>query len=312
MSLIYRFCCNHLLSNFKLKFRTLLLSTHFWNVAMAYNEFMFNKSMEKLRKVNNEAANWLLDSERPKSMWARHTIDPECKSDHVTNNVSESFNNWLGNDRKKTILSMVDSITCRLMARFQKRYEEGCGFENVITPKVRKVLDTSMQDGRMCRVTYAGDDEFRVKDGFTTSVVNLRARVCDCGYWRLIGLPCKHACSCIAYKRANVEMFCDDSYSTTTYSLCYSEIIHPMPELDSNNRGSYGKIDPPVLRRLPGRPRTNRKRGITEGPTTSHDARRSSTVRCGNCHEFGHNKLGCQRDKTKKQVLILFVINLNY
>jgi hypothetical protein len=50
---------------------------------MAYNEFLF----DKLRKVSNEAANWLLDPERPKSMWERHTIDSECKSDHVTNNV---------------------------------------------------------------------------------------------------------------------------------------------------------------------------------------------------------------------------------
>jgi hypothetical protein len=104
---------------------------------MAYNEFLFDKAMDKLRKVSNEAANWLLDPERPKSMWARHTIDSECKSDHVTNNVSESFNSWLGDDRKKTILSMVESITCRLMARFQTRFEKGCGFENIITPYLR-------------------------------------------------------------------------------------------------------------------------------------------------------------------------------
>jgi hypothetical protein len=37
---------------------------------MAYNEFLFDKAMDKLRKVSNEAANWLLDPERPKSMWA--------------------------------------------------------------------------------------------------------------------------------------------------------------------------------------------------------------------------------------------------
>jgi hypothetical protein len=114
-----------LLNNFKLKFKSLLLSTQFWAVAMAYNDFMFEKSMEKLRKLSNDAANWLLDSERPKTMWARHTIDHECRSDHVTNNVSESFNSWLGNDRKKTIVSMFESITCRLMARFQQRYEKG-------------------------------------------------------------------------------------------------------------------------------------------------------------------------------------------
>ncbi|XP_057452869.1 uncharacterized protein LOC130744726 [Lotus japonicus] len=79
----HRYCCNHLLNNFKLKFKTLLLSTQFWAVAMAYNEFIYGKAMDKLRKLNIEAANWLLDPERPKSMWARHTIDPDCKSDHI-------------------------------------------------------------------------------------------------------------------------------------------------------------------------------------------------------------------------------------
>ncbi|KAJ1424167.1 Zinc finger, SWIM-type [Sesbania bispinosa] len=297
----HRYCCNHLLNNFKLNFRTLILSTQFWAVAMAFNEFVFEKALDKLRKMSNEAANWLLDPERPKSMWARHTIAPECKSDHVTNNVCESFNSWLGDDRKKTILSMLESITCRLMGRFQRRYEKGCGFENIITPKIRKMLDITMQDGRVCRVTYAGDDEFQVKDGFTTFVVNLRTRTCGCNYWMLSGLPCKHACACIAYKRANVEMFCDNAYSTKIYCLSYTEIIHPMPELDINNRGCYGKIDPPTLRRLPGRPRINRKRSVIEGAAGPHDARRSNTVKCGNCKEFGHNILGCQRDKTKRQ-----------
>jgi len=269
---------------------------------MAYNEFMFEKAMEKLKNISVEAANWMLDPERPKSMWARYTIDSECKSDHVTNNVTESFNSWLGDDRKKTILSMIESITCRLMARFQKRYEKGCEFENIVTPKIRKVLDTTMQDGRMCKLTYAGDDEFGVKDGYTTFVVNLRDRTCGCDYWRVAGLPCKHACSCIAYKRANVEMFCDTAYTSKVYSLCYNNIIHPMPELNIKNRGSYAQIDPPKLRRLPGRPRVNRKRSVIEGPGGSQDARRSNTVRCSNCKEFEHNILGCQRDKTKKQV----------
>jgi len=75
-----------------------------------------------------------------------------------------------------------------------------------------------------------------------------------------------------------------------------------MPELDTKNRGSYGNIDPPVLRRLPGRPRINRKRSVTDGPGGPQDVRRSNTIRCRNCKEFGPNILGCQRDKTKKHV----------
>jgi hypothetical protein len=106
----------------------------------------------------------------------------------------------------------------------------------------------------MCGVTYAGDDEFEVRDEFTTFAVNLRTRTCGCDYWRVSGLPCKHACACIAYRRANVENFFDTSYTTKAYCLCYTDIIHPVPELDTKNRGCYGQIDPPILRRLPGRP----------------------------------------------------------
>jgi hypothetical protein len=75
-----------------------------------------------------------------------------------------------------------------------------------------------------------------------------------------------------------------------------------MPELDIKDRCSYGNIDPPMLRGLPGWLRINQKRSVIEGPGGTQDARRSNTIRCGNCKEFGHNILGCQRDKTKKQV----------
>jgi len=89
---------------------------------------------------------------------------------------------------------MLESITCWLIARFQKRYEKGSEFANIVMPKIRKVLDTTMQDRRMCKLTYAGDDEFGVKDGYTTLAVNLRDKTCGCDYRRVTGLPCKHAC----------------------------------------------------------------------------------------------------------------------
>lgn len=106
-----------MLNHFKLNFKTLLLNTQFWIVAITYNESLFDKAMDKLIKVSNEAANWFLDSKRPKSMWERHTINIECKSDHVTSYVLESVNSWLGDDRKNTILSMA----CRLMTTVATR-----------------------------------------------------------------------------------------------------------------------------------------------------------------------------------------------
>ncbi|XP_019427184.1 PREDICTED: uncharacterized protein LOC109335506 [Lupinus angustifolius] len=179
--------------------RSLILTTEFWAVAMAYNETMSNKAISTMRRINNDVVEWLLDANRPKSTWASHTIDPTCKSDHVTNNVCEVFNAWIVDDRKKTILSMMESIVCRLMRTFQRRFAKGCGFEHNITHNIWKVLNTNMQDGRFCTVTYAGREEFQVIDGHTTFVVNLMLRSCGCNYWLVSSLPCKRTCSCIAY-----------------------------------------------------------------------------------------------------------------
>ena len=50
-----RYFCNHLLSNLKIKFRTMSLTKMLWVVAMAHKQFLFDKCMERLRKHNSEA-----------------------------------------------------------------------------------------------------------------------------------------------------------------------------------------------------------------------------------------------------------------
>lgn len=50
-----------------------------------------------------------------------------------------------------------------------------------------------------------------------------------------------------------------------------------------------------MLKRLPGRPRKNRRKEPGETTAGSGQARRSTTVRCDNCKQLGHNKRTCQR-----------------
>ena len=76
---------------------------------MAYSKILFNKAIEGLRKVNSEATNWLLSDDRPKRRQARHTFDLLRKSDHVTNNVCETFNSWVGADKRNTMLAKLES-----------------------------------------------------------------------------------------------------------------------------------------------------------------------------------------------------------
>jgi hypothetical protein len=118
------------------------------------------------------------------------------------------------------------------------------------------------QDSRFCKVVAAGDDGYQLVDGFITFVVNLLTKTCPCGYWKISGLPCKHAATCIVYKRAKMESYCDEYFTRFTYLKTYGEIIHPL--LDLNDMDVDENVEPPTLRRLPGKPR---KIGESWGPT---------------------------------------------
>ncbi|XP_075654909.1 uncharacterized protein LOC142625087 [Castanea sativa] len=249
----HRLCCRHIYSNFMVKFLGLMLKIDLWAAAKAYNEFLFNKAIQCIR-VNNEATYvWLMS--KPKEMWARHAYDPRIKIDHVTNNMEESFNQWVGDLRAKPALTMLYGIQIKNMGRINKRFEKANISNSLLTPTIKKTLDLIQQDSRFCKVTTASDDKYQVVDGFTIFVVNLIMKTCACGYWKISGLPCKHA---------------------TTYE----------------------DVEPPSLRRLPSRPRKNRRREPGKQPTGLNVARRSNTIKCQTCKRFGYNKHIGQRYST--------------
>ena len=72
-------------------------------------------------------------------------------------------------------------------------------------------------------------------------------------------------------------------------------MIHPIPDVKrwpAMPDLLPKTVLPPPLRRAPGRPRVNRRREADEGASSSQP-KRSSTLKCGNCGAFGHNKRTC-------------------
>ena len=49
-----------------------------------------------------------------------------------------------------------------------------------MTPRIRFILDKTMHDARLFEVTYVEDDEYHVKDNFTSFVVILKRKTCAC------------------------------------------------------------------------------------------------------------------------------------
>ena len=93
-----------------------------------------------------------------------------------------------------------------------------------------------------------------------------------------------------------LELYCDAYFSKATYIRAYSDLIHPIPDVSlwPPLEVTPSSVLPPPLRRLPGRPRKNRRREADEGAPSSQ-TRRSSTLRCALCKQYGHNKRTCQR-----------------
>ncbi|KAL3529567.1 hypothetical protein ACH5RR_008889 [Cinchona calisaya] len=290
---INRKCCRHILSNFRGKFPGALPKQLFWQAAWSYNEQNFKEAMVKMKALKLEAYEWL--DKVPTKLWARHAFPTDLKNAHITNNIFESFNNWVGDLRGKPVLTLVDSIRAKLMNRLQKRFEKACMFKNKVVPHVRKKLNEIAKECRKCILLFASGNEFQINECNVSYIVDIKERTCNCKVWNLTGIPCKHAVAILINKKADLESYCDYSLTKDFYFKVYNEVIHPIldvefwPPMEVNP----SKVLPPVLRRKASRPKKARRREPGAALVVGH-MKRSSTLKCSLCQQFGLNKRGCQ------------------
>ncbi|KAL0317257.1 UNVERIFIED_CONTAM: hypothetical protein Sangu_2140000, partial [Sesamum angustifolium] len=171
---INRRCARHIYANFRSQFAGTALKRYFWQAARSYSAAGFNFALYKIKELKPAAYEWLLKI--PAEMWSRHAFDPRIKNDHVTNNISESFNHWVGELRSKPILTLVDGLRAKLMSRLQKRKQKGIKWSGLVVPNVVKGLNLVKEESRKCHLLVAGDYEFEVQDENINYIVNLRER----------------------------------------------------------------------------------------------------------------------------------------
>ncbi|KAK4394623.1 hypothetical protein Sango_1616600 [Sesamum angolense] len=92
----------------------------------------------------------------------RHAFDERLKNDHITNNISESFNHWVGDLRSKPVLTLVDGLRTKLMCILQKRKLKGLKMSGDLVPNVVKELNKIKEESRKCHLLVAEEYEFEV------------------------------------------------------------------------------------------------------------------------------------------------------
>ncbi|KAL2923975.1 Zinc finger CCHC domain-containing protein 12 [Bienertia sinuspersici] len=159
-----------------------------------------------------------------------------------------------------------------------------------ICPNIVKRVQQLCTDSQTCLAYLSGHGEFEIVDGKSTLPVSLNNHTCKFNQWQLTGVPCKHGMRAILYSHFDPLKFVHGWYSVKRYKMTYSHSIKAVPDQQQWPETDFPKIQPPTVKRRPGRPVKNRRRGEGE----ARKGKRSATLRCGKCGDFGHNQVTCK------------------
>ena len=287
----HRECMRHLVKNFNKRYRGSVFKKHLWPASRAYNQRHFEHHYNIMKKASPRAMNWIQDNH--KHLWSRWKFSHASKCDYVTNNIAETFNSWIRNEKSIALIPLFDRIRQMIMEKQDSRRSLSLKLTDKILPHVTKDLNAMSRN--LQYLIHRGPNNTADIQGTTKELKNWRHtvdldnRTCSCQRWQITGLPCTHAlCLIHSMRNRNVEDYIDDYYSVHKFKKAYEHVIAPM-----NGRDQWPEVDmglklwPPRLKRAAGRPRTRRMKGAEEGGMTTRQRQ------CKRCGQFGHMMKTC-------------------
>ncbi|KAL6642587.1 hypothetical protein ACP70R_020768 [Stipagrostis hirtigluma subsp. patula] len=285
----HAFCLHHIMEEFKGELRKGPWSQQiregmiedFTRAAQACSIEDFNASIESIRNISTEAADWIIAS-KPEH-WS-DAIFRGCRYDHFSSNIVDAFNNWIPTKKEGSIVLMIDSLRGKIMEVIESRREACKAWSGPLTPSMEfKAQDEMLKAGKMT-VLCSSETVFEVR-GNAIFVVNLANWECTCRRWQLSGLPCVHAIAVFNRIGRSFYDYCSKFFRIESYHLTYSGTIFPIPDMDTVDFSAGANLIPPPKPRTSDKPR--RKRFNPNKITT--------VIRlCSRCKQAGHNKATCE------------------
>jgi transposase-like protein len=114
----HRECMFHLVTNLKKKCHGKVFDNHLWASGYSWNPYLFEKHWVEMEKAKPTATDYL--SRCHKKLWTRSQFRTICKVDYVTNNLAESFNNWIKRYKSMNLDDLMDKIRQLFMMKWNK------------------------------------------------------------------------------------------------------------------------------------------------------------------------------------------------
>ncbi|TXG72092.1 hypothetical protein EZV62_000671 [Acer yangbiense] len=166
----------------------------------------------------------------------RFAYDPVIRCDHVTNNMTETFNSMLGSYRAASYLDLLEFIRRMIMRKFNERKEECRGWSLALPPRVHAKILKHSKESRTLTIIAVGNMEYELLGASGGYAVKLREYNCQCGSWQVSGIPCCYAMAAISHYcgRATVKdkvaEFVHSSLTKSAYLQTYVGMLHPIPD----------------------------------------------------------------------------------
>ncbi|KAL6908006.1 hypothetical protein ACP4OV_002176 [Aristida adscensionis] len=285
----HAFCLHHIMEEFKGELRKGPWSQQirdgmvedFTRAAQACSIEDFNASIESIRNISSEAADWIIAS-KPEH-WS-DAIFRGCRYDHFSSNIVDAFNNWIPTKKEGSIVLMIDSLRTKILEVIESRREACKEWAGPLTPTMQYKVEEEMSNAGKMTVLCSSDTVFEVR-GNRIFVVNLAHWECTCRRWQLSGLPCMHAIAVFNRLGRSFYDYCSKFFRIESYQLAYSGTIFPIPDMDSVDFSAGANLIPPPKPRTSDKPRRKR----------TNPNKISTVIRlCSRCKQEGHNKATCE------------------
>ncbi|KAF9623410.1 hypothetical protein IFM89_002994, partial [Coptis chinensis] len=280
----HRICFRHMYKNFKKLFKGSYLEKMTYFAAKSFKEVDFKKWMDKIGSAKIEEREWL-EKENVES-WAQSCFYHTSKCEHITNNFSKSFNNWIQEVRDKPVCKLVDKLHLAFMRNIYDRKQKAKKWDDEADNKFHGLV-------------------LRVKQTIKTRIkfirkwiVDLRSKECSCVVWQQSGVPCIHAVAVIYPTRCSWVDFCSPFFTVQAYKQTYVDYIKPMNDMTNWSTEIHVIEGVPQIINPP--PHVREKEAVTKKATTKKaSAEKSKKGRSNTSKEnYGTNGGGGVVDTT--------------
>ncbi|GKC72778.1 hypothetical protein Tco_1118661 [Tanacetum coccineum] len=193
---------------------------------------------------------------------------------------------------------MLEDIRLYIMQRLVEMNKKPMNLEDRITPSIRKRLEILKEQQRFWTVIPSGFQELEVRQDDQSFGVNLHLKKRMCKLWELSGIHCVHSVVAYLFLYKVPDEGVDHWYSQDRWFEAYQFSIKPIYSSNMWKKQPNKPLLPPIVVRMPGRPKKNRVKAMSEN--NSQVSRVGKQITCSKCYEKGHNRRNYDKEQLPK------------